>query len=507
VKTQLRKLTLSFAVILGITVMQSCVEKHAVEPQSVQSANGSTPSVLEEIRNLGFDTNVIQDKGGYYLAEGDIYFSKNRITARKLPVKSKSKAKPQPGQRQLIITIGLDQQVASNMAWKNGVDQAIENWNANQDHHFRFEIVTRAEDADIYMQDDKGELPDDIEIASEFAAHGYVGSTIRINLDYSASIPDQLKTKALEGLSHSVGLSHADLLVKDTSKTQASAKTQFAPLDFVYIINGDYIYAARKVPNTGQNYVVSSSWAGSTRITSTGGVLYIIQFDGLYVATTDGGWWLLSAGWSGTEALTNAYYDAHSLYAMQDNWLYGISADNGTWWAVSNNGYTSTPWSQAKFICATTQSVDDIHSAKNGLTIIDRTGTSPVNCFVCTEQGDPAFGTRYAYITKGVDLRGIKAIATNFYETNFSYCLNNNGSGIPNGIFEVVQGGVTWLLPPNPLPAIDWSKTQALTSDSHLYFLVDGGLYSNYYNFGENKIVTLSWPHVWLPTAILTTMQ
>jgi len=498
-----RKLVLSFATVLAVAMVQSCQEKADVKPSSVQSGNQSASSVLEDIKNLGFDANSIQDKGSYYLAEGDIYFSKNQMAAS-LSVKPKQKKKLT---QRPAITVALDNAVTANNAWKSGIDQAIANWNADQNHHFSFEIVT-SEQADIHIQDDKGELTEDLEIASEFAAKGVVGSTIRVNLDYSAQVADQVYTKALEGLSHSVGLRHADLLNKDVLKTQASAKIQFTPTDYMYIINGDYIFAANKT-SSGQNYVISSSWAGSSQITSAGGVLYIIQFDVLYAATTTGGWWGLTAGWSGTQTLTNAFYDSHSLYAMQDDWLWGINVADGSWWTISDNGETSSPWKGTKYMCAST------YLGKNGLTVIDRPLSLPlglsslINSFVCTNQSDLSFGTRKTFASGY--LRGMQGgLATDVLFTDQCYFINK-GFGIPDGMISFSQGSISYH-PWTSIPVIDWTKTQAVVSDKfysgqfspYIYLLIDGGLYRN--QVGFTTIQTISWPHVWPSSAIMTAL-
>jgi hypothetical protein len=516
-RIQLSKLALTLALLLGLALLQSCQEKNEVTPRSAKSMNGSA-SVLEEIKNLGFDATSIEDKGSYYLAEGDIYFAKNKTAARTLPVRGKVKTKIPRGQRP-AITVGIDQAVAANANWKNGLDYAITTWNANLDHHFTFKMVKRSEEADIFLQDDKGELSEDVEVASEFAAQGRVGSTIHVNVDYAASSADLVKTKVLEGLSHSVGLRHADFLkTNNISKTQASARTQAKTAsDYVYLIQGDNLYGVRPDPYDG--FLVSTSWAGATRMASTRSTLYVIQFDVLYAALPDGSWWGLTSGWSGTQTLVSVPFDSYSLYAMQGDWLFGVNANDGWWWGITDNGGTSTPWSGTKFMCASADYDSDFPNRIDGVTILDRSNTAtPAVSFVATDPANPNFGIRKVR-HNDPKLKTVQAFAPKltsngiigraWVDLDFSaYEINSDPDDIHGGYYFGLSdnfGSPGSIDLGNVLSdqVIDYTKVQSFVNDKRniCYLITDGGFYTY---TGGGKLNTVFPPRYLLRTTIMT---
>jgi hypothetical protein len=517
-RIKLQKLALSFAVVLVMSIVQSCQEKNDVTPHIAKSMNASA-SVLEEIKKLGFDAATIQDKGNYYLAEGDIYFAKNKTATRTRPVKGKTKMKIERGQRP-SITVGIDKAVAANTTWKNGVDHAITTWNADKNHHFTFNMVERSELADIFIQGDNGELSEDVEVASEFAAHGYVGSTIRVNLDYTASTADQIKTKSFEALSHSVGLRHADFSQKNKLfKTQPAARAEVLPAsEYVYLIQGDELYAVR--PDPYHDYLVSTSWAGATRIASTRATLYVIQFDVLYAALPDGSWWGLTSGWSGTQSLISVPFDSYSLYAMQGDWLFGVNASDGWWWGVTDNGGTSTPWSDTKFMCAGADYAN-YPNREDGLIIHDRSNTAiPEESFVATDPANPNYGTRRVK-RNYPQLKTIQALAPKVYKGVVGnswigepsmYKIDSN----PNTVYyfglsdNAGSPGSIDLGNVKSDQVIDYSKVQSFVTDRRniCYLITDGGFYT--YTGARRPNSQFSWlntvftPHSLLPTTIMT---
>lgn len=517
-KKMYKKQLLSLVALCTMAIVQSCQDKGDVKPASLPVSDQSV-SLLDEIKALGFDASSIQDKGSYYLAEGDIYFSKSKISRRILSVREKPKVKIPRGQRP-SITIAIDGSVRTNTAWRDGIDHAITTWNANSDHHFSFEIINNTEKADIFFQDDNGELSEDVEIASEFAAHGYVGATVHLNLDYAHSSAEQVKTKALEGLSHSVGLRHADLNQKQVLKTETAARTQSTPRDYLYLISGDFLWAEGK-DGSGAS-LASTGWAGSTCITSTYDMLYVIQFDVLYAARPDGSWWGLSEGWSGTQAMTGLSAE-NAVYAIQGDDLWGINPADGSWWSIPAS-YNGDYLRNVNSMCEAADKKLYIMEGSRGIN-----GIYPNTVSVSVDPTSPSY-KRIVYDDQSSI--GVWQNIAPYFKYGSTY---HEYFYIDSDVSHPENFGLNATLTPQSCPGpgaclerihpissnqgIDYTKTQGMVGDNagtykHLYLLIDGGIYSFTYNSidydkpgaMDDHLTTIRYPHVWSPTAIMTNL-
>lgn len=142
--------------LLCLLIVESCQGQDIINPAP---ADQTEPSVVQQITNLGFDANEIEDMGTHYLVDGDIYFSKNNADQEKPggePVRFEGKYP--------VFTIRMDNMISGDDNWKAAADYAIAEWNSDKKQHMRFALITST-DAHLTIRDDNGELSGEVPIA------------------------------------------------------------------------------------------------------------------------------------------------------------------------------------------------------------------------------------------------------------------------------------------------------------------------------------------------------
>lgn len=322
---------LNVLLVLVCLCFQRCTNPEAIAPQP---ADGTTDSdVLKKIKSLGFTENQIKETSDYYLAGGDLYFSKKisgNITT------STKKSGHRILEKYATLTIHVDESLAATMdePWRRGIDQAITEWNAYEKAHFHFEF-TNSTAANITLVKDTS-LPQDLAIASEFPRDGRTGSSIRINVDAKAvENPTQAFTHALE---HCVGFLHSTSVKSDDAALKNPARKNARGPRFnleLYAIQGDVLY--RVDATTGEYFPVNAGWAGTEVMGQINGMLYMVQFGTLWVVNpSTGDWSPLTSGWEGSQYITTIPASAQQspagkLYIMQDSWIWPVDPDTGLW--------------------------------------------------------------------------------------------------------------------------------------------------------------------------------
>jgi hypothetical protein len=320
------KVFLNTSLIFACVFFQSCTNQETIVPQEKDEAIEG--DILKKIKSLGFTDNQIKETPDYYLADGDLYFSKRKSSNATAPAK---KTKHHISEKYGTLTIHLDESLASiiDEHWRAGIDQAIAEWNADEEVHFHFGL-TNSIAANITIVKDT-DLPKDLPIASEFPGDGRPGSTIRINVTTTKVVADTKQAFA-HALEHCVGILHSTSLkntrVTINSNTLKNARGPRFTSE-LYAIQGDILY--RVDGKTGEYYALKKGWAGTEVMGQIDGELYMVQFGTLYnVNPSTGNYAPLTDGWEGSQFITHIT-GTNKLYIMQTNEIWPVNPYTGDW--------------------------------------------------------------------------------------------------------------------------------------------------------------------------------
>jgi len=327
------KVPLSALLIVSCLFFQSCKDEEAVAPQEDEVI--ANDDVLRKIKSLGFADNQIKEMPDYYLADGDLYFSKkisgDATTAGKTTKRRVLEKYP-------TLTIHLDESLAAviDEHWRAGIDQAIAEWNADEQVHFHFKL-TSSTDANINIIEDT-DLPGDLAIAAEFPRNGRTGSAIRVNVTATKAITDP-KHAVAHALAHCLGFRHSTFMKNEDVTVKSNAKTAGQPRYIweLYAIQDDVLYRIDAI--TGQYFPVHRGWAGTEVMGQLNGMLYMVQFGTLWaVDPGTGDFEPLTDGWEGSQYITSLSSE-NKLFIMQDSWIWPVDPETG-WWDPSLGSYT-----------------------------------------------------------------------------------------------------------------------------------------------------------------------
>jgi hypothetical protein len=490
----------SFALLLTLVSLLSCDSQ---EPMVSDESALKQTDKLQEILDIGFQRSDIQDMGDYYLAEGDIYFSKDDSGESKGVNGRKEQASTNnlvSYQERTNITVKIDGSIPSSGVddWRNEILQAIDHWNSIADFGINLVYITSGT-ADITVQSDNGSLPDYVIAAAEFPSGGLAGYRVRINLDFSSNMTVSSGSKVynmVHEFGHCVGFRHTNWAsqgepsspyganqipgtpASDNSSvmnggTALNSWAGFSTYDIIgaqnlyprprlYIVQGASLYGVN-VSNGEWAPIGTSTWANSRVMTNVNGLLYIVQDPGLYRASAKSASWsqVGTADWSGTNIMTNQ--DGY-LYMVQTFGLYRTVPGTGSYARVGTGD-----WTGSSAMTADNQS----------LYIVQSYGLYKVN---------PSTGT---WVRLGTaDWTGTSLLAS------------------MGGYLYAVQGAGLYRIDPNTgsyisLNTSDWTGSNLMSAhDGYLYIVQSPGLYR--VNVSNGSYVTLS-PSSWAGSTAMTT--
>lgn len=202
--------TLITSLLAGFALVFSACKKESVEvAPSITAAQNPT---MQQLLSMGFAAQHIEDKGDYYLVEGDIRFNK-QTPAPTTPVGPGviAKSQDQASTYALIdpsrqnIKIGIDPSFPSQ--WQSDVQLAASDWNNIGGNTLSF-VVVAPSNADIVFS--VANLQNGALGQAEFPTNGAPGYRVRID----PSVPDNLRHLVFtHELGHCFGFRHTNLYV------------------------------------------------------------------------------------------------------------------------------------------------------------------------------------------------------------------------------------------------------------------------------------------------------
>lgn len=249
-----------------------------INPEESQKIESS--ETLSYIKDLGFDEELIEDQGEYYVVDGDMLFYKEMHVHPKKPKQGRS-TQYSSGQlvapdRQQNISIRVDPSLSN---WQTAVQNAINSFNSLADCRLRFNITTSS-DADINI------IPSFATAVADavFPANGREGFRIRINTAYTGANTDARRQLIIaHELGHCVGLRHSDWYNRGGSG-QSEPQNTYDP-------NTGAPITAELIPGTPQSdansvmncCIAGNSWGGFSGFD-------VVALNELYPANNTTGW-------------------------------------------------------------------------------------------------------------------------------------------------------------------------------------------------------------------------
>jgi hypothetical protein len=178
-----------------------------------------TNDMLSYIKQLGFRPSEIEDKGDYYLVDGDMYFPKNA----KIETNYESHLFPdalETRQYGFQTYIGFNDQpdikvhIDPSMAMHTGIiNRAIEQWNSIPNCRVKFRVITiTSPDANIRIKDGSSELPCSVCGRAAPPLNGKARGDVLINLSMAEmkNSSKEMQSVIVHELGHVLGLAHTN---------------------------------------------------------------------------------------------------------------------------------------------------------------------------------------------------------------------------------------------------------------------------------------------------------
>ena len=211
-KKLLKKLIIT---CLFTVISVSCSKDELSENEIVQDGD----SVLKAISDWGFSKDEIEDKGKYYIVDGDIIFYKDKKYLS--PSTNDSKQRMHPNSV-TINTVNVFINPGMDINWRNASRDAINRWNAVSNSSLRLNITTSLSNAHIEIiydtQDPNVALAQNVFGMGEFpSANGLPGTRIWVNPDFNSNLfcnramtQNMRISNVQHELGHNLGITHTN---------------------------------------------------------------------------------------------------------------------------------------------------------------------------------------------------------------------------------------------------------------------------------------------------------
>jgi len=319
------------SLVLGF---QACQKEDVQLTSNTAASDTDADVVLKNIKALGYTETQIRSLDGFYLVDGDIYFSKT------IPATKNAGVKHLPTEKYPVFNIRFDNSISPvhDQQWIDGVKASVEAWNADENVHFHFAVTTAA-DAHITVMKDNN-LPEDVCVASDYPVNDRIGATIRINPSYNAvNGRIDMASAVAHSLLHCSGLKHQRSSSANAGRVASSgARTETDIM--MYAVQGDDLWSRNM--STQKTTKLTNTWEGSGAMGNCLSYVFITQFGILYRVDASGQWTNLGRGWDGASSITRINYSSYmkifsKLFIIQDNALWSVSPLTGDYNALVKN--------------------------------------------------------------------------------------------------------------------------------------------------------------------------
>jgi hypothetical protein len=199
----------SLSLVLGFGVLTACdASTRATSPAIVDPGEQDPISMLA---SLGYRTDMVQDKGSYFLVEGDIAIPKSRL---RRPAATTQYTTYDLVSAANVASVTMDI-TALDTSWSSALDDAISEWNSitpgvivSISRNASYDILVKGVSSAVldYSDCDHGT------IAAASPPHdGNVGDSIRVNTSFTGCLSHSEKVSTLvHEIGHTLGFRHSN---------------------------------------------------------------------------------------------------------------------------------------------------------------------------------------------------------------------------------------------------------------------------------------------------------
>lgn len=233
----------SIALLITGCLFLSCQEdKDELELfNEVQKTELKKSPVVDELLKMGYKFERIEEYEDFYLAEGDLIFSKdidnykpNGKQASTNNLVSQSKIES------ISIYVNSSIPTSGQDNWRLAVSKAISHWNIITGSKVRF-FMTNSTNADITIKSDNGQLPTTTLASAGFPVNNKPYNTILINLDFlnNVNLAENVKEFGIvHELGHCIGFRHTNWQSEGQGQVGANQIPGTPSTDINSVMNG-----------------------------------------------------------------------------------------------------------------------------------------------------------------------------------------------------------------------------------------------------------------------------
>jgi len=237
--------------------LNGCAKIDIQQPENTLS-NSIENRFVRYLIDLGFRADMIEDKGNYFLVEGDIVFQKDALEKAINRLSKTTQAATDYGVdyskvQYMIVKIDGGMPSSGSDNWRPEIEQAITEWNNVTNCAAQFQLDNSASSPDITILSDGNALADNVIASAEAPSiDGNPGFRIQVNLDFLSDMTVSSGTKKynmVHEMGHCIGFRH----------TNWSGRNETTPLGIPH------------TPNTGSNPDPNSVMNGGTALNTWAG--------------------------------------------------------------------------------------------------------------------------------------------------------------------------------------------------------------------------------------------
>ena len=202
--------------VLTLSLFQSCSIENELIEESFKISPQDNP-VVEKLLKMGYQRNSIVETSDFYLAQGDLMFSKNIKDYQgdhDLHAKHASTNNLVSKGNVTSMTVFIDPSISTlgEDDWTTAINSAINDWNGVTGSITNF-VISNSNNSDIVIKSDNNSLPNNVIASAGFPLNNQPHNTILINLNFLNNLNVSEGTKRYNmahELGHCIGFRHTN---------------------------------------------------------------------------------------------------------------------------------------------------------------------------------------------------------------------------------------------------------------------------------------------------------